>query len=558
MPENRLKSMRKPVAVLLTVTMLVASVSLVYFYATVSKPLPPNLPEPLPTATPQPSPTSPVTTPPTSEPTEPAQTSAPQTTASPTAQPTATSYPTNRPAGTPQPILATTPTIAPTPTPEPTIRPTPTPPVTPVTAPAGTWTYGGPDYDDTKNVFQSADNGIIIAGRTRSFGQGAWLLKLDANSRVQQNKTILGELNGNMPYTIPTRDGAYAAAWGDTTMDLVKTDSFGNVTWRKTIVSSGMINRANGVLETSDNGFFIYGIYGAGSAAGGVVAETDENGTKQWEKGTITGIWASELGAVETSDGGYATTGYYQPFSFVSSPLNWNNMTIHKLSSTGTKQWELVVQPQGNVSYGLSIVEANDRGLVAAGYVSTEGNYDVLLVKTDANGTLLSIKTYGGTLREQATVLIKTKDGGYAILGYTATLSGDEDMLLIKTDANGNLQWNKTYGGPGDERGAALLQNADGGYMLVGSTTSYGAGGSDIWLLKTDSEGNIIQPVLLLANVPTTLTLLITATTTFPLLKIFSAAKIKAKSMKNQKNPSRSPFQVVSAQLCMRVGREMV
>jgi hypothetical protein len=100
-------------------------------------------------------------------------------------------------------------------------------------------------------------------------------------------------------------------------------------------------------------------------------------------------------------------------------------------------------------------------------------------------------KTYGGAGRDEAYSVIQTADGGYAIAGYTRSFgSGDLDSWLVKTDANGNMQWNKTYGGTDYDRAYCLIRAADGGYAIAGATESYGSGDNDFWLVKTDANGN--------------------------------------------------------------------
>lgn len=99
-------------------------------------------------------------------------------------------------------------------------------------------------------------------------------------------------------------------------------------------------------------------------------------------------------------------------------------------------------------------------------------------------------KTYGTTLQELAIHLIKTAPEGYAMVGWN--FANGQDFLLIKTDASGNMKWNKTYGGTKAENGYALLQSGDGGYVLTGNTNSFGAGGNDILLVKTDAAGVVL------------------------------------------------------------------
>jgi predicted secreted protein len=85
--------------------------------------------------------------------------------------------------------------------------------------------------------------------------------------------------------------------------------------------------------------------------------------------------------------------------------------------------------------------------------------------------------------------VIETVDGGYALAGQTASFGVGTDFWLVKTDAAGNHQWNKTYGGAGYDHADSIMQTSEGGYVLVGTTDSFGAGGSDVWLVQTDASG---------------------------------------------------------------------
>jgi len=101
-------------------------------------------------------------------------------------------------------------------------------------------------------------------------------------------------------------------------------------------------------------------------------------------------------------------------------------------------------------------------------------------------------QTYGGTQWDRASSLVVTSDGGYAIVGRTNSFGeGGSDAWLVKTDASGNMMWNHTYGGTNFDAALSLVVTSDGGYAIAGFTSSFGAGDADFWLVKTDSSGDM-------------------------------------------------------------------
>jgi hypothetical protein len=139
----------------------------------------------------------------------------------------------------------------------------------------------------------------------------------------------------------------------------------------------------------------------------------------------------------------------------------------------------------------LSIQQTQDGGYIMVGYTSSfgVGNWDVYVIKLDANGDNVWEKTYGGSGYDIAYSIQQTSDGGYIIAGKTEDFySGD--VYIIKLDKDGNKMWEKTFGGSGDDGAYSIQQTKDGGYIVAGYTSSFGAGGSDVYVIKLDENGN--------------------------------------------------------------------
>jgi hypothetical protein len=154
--------------------------------------------------------------------------------------------------------------------------------------------------------------------------------------------------------------------------------------------------------------------------------------------------------------------------------------------------WKKIFGGTGNDS-GLSVQQTSDSGYILLGNTHSEGagSSDFYLIKTDNAGNLIWKKTLGGANSEFGSSVQQTVDGGYILLGDTASEgAGGNDAYLIKTDNLGNQLWKKTFGGTSTDAGYSVKQTADGGYILLGTTSSFGAGGSDLYLIKTDKDGN--------------------------------------------------------------------
>jgi hypothetical protein len=360
-------------------------------------------------------------------------------------------------------------------------------------------TYGGSDYDYASSVQQTSDGGYIVTGRTASFGAGdndAFLVKTDASGNIQWAKTYGGASNDGAFSVQQTSDGGYIMAGythsfsaGGWDASLIKTDASGNIQWAKTYGGSSD-ELPYSVQQTSDGGYIVAGwtlSFGAGNFDFFLI-KTDANGNVQWAK--TYGGWNNDLAfsVQQTSDGGYIVAG--ETWSFGAGLYD---IFLIKTDANGNVQW---AKTYGGISSegAYSVQQTSDGGYIVAGFTASfgAGLSDVFLVKTDASGNLQWAKTYGGTSRDEAYSVQQTSDGGYIVAGWTLSFgAGNFDFFLIKTDANGNVQWAKTYGGSGNDSARSVQQTSDGGYILAGYTLSFGAGGNDIFLIKTDANGDI-------------------------------------------------------------------
>jgi len=358
---------------------------------------------------------------------------------------------------------------------------------------------GGPAIEVGSSLIQTSDGGYAIAGTTTSFGAGSedvYLVKLDANGNLQWTKTIGGENEDLGSSLIQTSDGGYAIAGttnsvgaGRGDVYLVKLDANGNLQWTKTIGGKNA-DGGSSIIQTSDGGYAIAGYtksFGAGDWDFYVV-KLDANGNLQWTK-TIGGPkddWGFSL--IQTSDGGYTIAGYTESFG----AGEWDVYVV-KLDANGNLQWTKTIGGP-TTEAGISLIQTSDGGYAIAGTTTSfgAGEADVYVIKLDANGNLQWTKTIGGPASEIGNSLIQTSDGGYAIAGYTKSFgAGDWDFYVVKLDANGNLQWTKTIGAKNKNYSkSSLIQTSDGGYAIAGYTSSLGAGETDVYVIKLDKNGN--------------------------------------------------------------------
>jgi hypothetical protein len=359
-------------------------------------------------------------------------------------------------------------------------------------------TFGGTGTAYGYSVQQTTDGGFIITGESPSeYGVAVWLIKTDGNG-VEQWIESFGGTSAEWGTSVQqTTDGGYIITGitysgngsGDTY--LIKTDASGVEQWTKTF---GSYNSDYGysVQQTTDGGYIITGVthsFGNGPSYEGDVylIKTDGNGDSLWTKtfGGTSDDWGYSV--QQTTDGGYIITGFTHSFG-----NGGYDVYLIKTDGNGIEQWTKTFG--GTIDdLGYSVQQTTDGGYIITGQTGSFGNggNDVYLIKTDGSGIEQWTKTFGGTNSDYARSVQQTTDGGYIICGGTWSFgNGNGDAYLIKTDGNGIEQWTKTFGGTKSDYGYSVQQTTDGGYIITGITESFGNGIYDVYLIKTDGNGN--------------------------------------------------------------------
>lgn len=263
----------------------------------------------------------------------------------------------------------------------------------------------------------------------------------------------------------------------------------GNEMWMKTY---GGWRRDDGasVEQTTDGGYIIVGrtqSYGAGGSDIWLI-KTDSDGNKIWDK-TFGGKYDDWSESVQqTDDDGFIILGmkHYNPYD---TP-NYGDIWLIKTDDDGNEIWNKTFD-SGIVEEGVSVLQTDDGGFLILGnaYTSNFSYICVYLIKTDSNGNMIWDKKFEGKTTTWFSIA-ETSDHCYVGGG-----GFDRDAWVFKTNSTGELIWEKTYGGSRGDNSLSLILTNDDNIIVVGETLSYGAGGSDIWLLKINSSGDLLQNI---------------------------------------------------------------
>lgn len=358
---------------------------------------------------------------------------------------------------------------------------------------------GGTNTDAARSIIQTIDGGYIVAGYTSSINgdvsinngsRDVWVVKLNSSGIIEWEKSY-GGAGSDEAYDIQqTSDGGYiltgmsdsndlfGVGYGNDDILVIKTNSTGVVEWGKKFgTSSG--DRGHSIKQTTDGMYIVTGFVGGG---GTWVAKLDNIGNLHinWPNTIFSGSQAYSV--QETSDGGYVVAGYS------SNGTNGIDIRVLKLSTTSNILWDYNFGGT-SADYGYSIQETTDGGFIVAGATQSNdgdvtnnyGNQDFWVLKLNALGIMQWQKTYGGTQNDFATSIKQTNDGGYVVVGQTNSddndVSGNPgsyiyDYWVIKLNDTGQLQWQSCLGGSSNDFGTSIQQAADGGYIATGRSFS--------------------------------------------------------------------------------------
>jgi hypothetical protein len=271
---------------------------------------------------------------------------------------------------------------------------------------------------------------------------------------------------------------------------LMKTDAQGNELWSRTF-NLGLNDIGRSLRQTSDGGFIIGGMTEVNPQTfDPFIIKTNSEGILQWYQQYDYGFGDDDRGhgVWQTSDGGYILAGQ----TWLIHGLFGNyDMYIIKTDANGNVQWKKVFyrEEEGN-DVALAVQQLNDDGYIVGGFTQSSA-WASYIIRTDASGNAIWSNIYPGAWQSECYDIQSTPDGGFIYTGTESSFTTDTDVLLVKLNSNGILQWKKIYGTVDADQGESVSQLQDGGYVIAGMSAGGGAG-YDMYFVRTNSNGDLL------------------------------------------------------------------
>jgi len=321
---------------------------------------------------------------------------------------------------------------------------------------------------------------------------------MDKTRDISWEKTFGGKGDDEANSIQQTTDGGYIVAgwtesfgsawWKD--IYILKLNSEGEVEWQKTF-GGGDSDEAKSIQQTTDGGYIVVGRTGSFGSGGYdvYILKLNVKGEIEWQK-TFGGKDYDEANSVQqTIDGGYIVAGWTKSFG-----SGGYDVYILKLNSKGEVEWQKTFGGW-NDDEANSIQQTIDGGYIVAGVTGSFGfgEQDAYILKLNLKGEAEWQKTFGGKGDDEAKSIQQTKDGGYIVAGWTKSFGSAwwKDVYILKLNSKGEVEWQKTFGGEYDDLANSIQQTTDGGYIVAGWTESFGSGYEDVYILKLNSKGEV-------------------------------------------------------------------
>jgi len=354
-------------------------------------------------------------------------------------------------------------------------------------------TYGGISADGAHAVCATSDGGLLIVGYTFSTGAGnadILAIKTDSAGAIQwlTSQGGAGTEYGHAcaevadgylitGYTTSTKQDAL-----DKDVYLLKLDFDGDLLWSRTY--GGPLTDVGTALCVLNDGYAICG-FTESSGAGETdiyLLRTDFDGEEKWSK--TFGGELTDMGSAVMADpnGGLVVGGT------TNSVTGNSDYYLIKTDADGNQLWANPYYPTGEHGHGFDwgshACAAPGGGWYAVGFSDCDDLMNAYVVKVDADGNQLWVKSFGGDFYDYGNAVCATPDGGVLMCGTSKESFNDNYLYLVKLDADGNIAWEKKMGGPGTDWASGVCLTADGNCVIVGHTNSCGSGSLDVCVMK--------------------------------------------------------------------------